>query len=279
MQFQSYHPVIHLVYFAAVISFGLLFNHPCFLLCTYVCAFICSIRIVGRKSVIYNFLLLLFAFAFTVFYSSYTHFGVTVLTVNIIGNRITLEALIRGAVIGIKAATLLMWFNVLHSVMTTDEIVYLFERISPKLSLYLAILLRMAPCINEERKRIRCARRSAGIRQNPVIGFLSGVSILISWSAERFSDSADSMRSRGYTLKGRTAFSIYRFDNRDRAIVVFMFSLITVLIMAMILGDTAAIYSSLIKVTAVTGRKLLFCLVFVGLSIFPCIPMISKSDS
>ena len=37
-------------------------------------------------------------------------------------------------------------------------------------------------------------------------------SIMVTWSLENAIETADSMRSRGYGLPGRTAFSIYRFD-------------------------------------------------------------------
>ena len=41
-------------------------------------------------------------------------------------------------------------------------------------------------------------------------------SIMVTWSLENAIETADSMRSRGYGLPGRTAFSIYRFDDRDK---------------------------------------------------------------
>ena len=36
------------------------------------------------------------------------------------------------------------------------------------------------------------------------------------WSLENAIETADSMKSRGYGLPGRTAFSIFRFDRRDK---------------------------------------------------------------
>ena len=41
-------------------------------------------------------------------------------------------------------------------------------------------------------------------------------SIMLTWSLENAIETADSMKSRGYGLPGRTAFSIYRFDDRDK---------------------------------------------------------------
>lgn len=42
------------------------------------------------------------------------------------------------------------------------------------------------------------------------------MSILVTWALENAIDTADSMKDRGYGLPGRTAFSIYRFDRRDK---------------------------------------------------------------
>ena len=269
MSFKLRHPAIHLIYFAAVITASAVFSHPCFLLCAYLCAFLCNLFVNGKREFGRNLCVLLLAFLFALFYSGYNHFGVTNLSVNFIGNKITLESIVRGGVIGIKTATLIMWLDTLCSVMTTDEIVYLFGRIAPKMSLYIAIFLRMFPCVLDERYRIKNSRRSAGITENAVAGFFTRANILISWTAERLSDSADSMRSRGFTLNGRTAYSIYRFDNRDRIYVILLFALITALLAAHILGETSAVYSSAIIITARTVRKMLFTLIYAGLLLLP----------
>ena len=269
MSFKLRHPAIHLIYFAAMITASAVFSHPCFLQCAYLCAFLCNLFINRKKGFGRNLRFLLLAFLFTIFYSGYNHFGVTNLSVNLIGNKITLEAFVRGSVIGIKTATLIMWLDTLCGMMTTDEIVYLFGRVAPKMSLYIAIFLRMLPCVLDERNRIKNSRRSAGISENAVVGCLSRASILISWTAERLSDSADSMRSRGFTLKGRTAYSIYRFDNRDRMYIILVFVLITALLAAHILCETSAVYSSLIIISAPTARKTLFALIYAILLLLP----------
>ena len=50
------------------------------------------------------------------------------------------------------------------------------------------------------------------------------LSILITWTLESFLESGFSMKSRGCGMRGRTAYSIYRFDNRDRSLVVVLFA-------------------------------------------------------
>lgn len=269
MFFRTCHPAIHFIYFAAAIIMSVGFSHPCFLLCAYLCAFICAVFFGGKKAFARNVILVFAMIAFTLFYSMYNHFGVTVLAVNFIGNKFTLESLTAGFVIGIKTVTALMWFDAMCAVMTSDEIIYLLGRAAPALSLYAAVFLRMIPCIRSERELIKNARRSAGIRESAAAGFFSRGGILISWTAERLSDSAVSMRARGFTLKGRSAYSIYRFDNRDRGLVVFMFTLITLLLMALILGDTSARYSSVIAVARPNARTAAFASVYALFMLLP----------
>ena len=67
-------------------------------------------------------------------------------------------------------------------------------------------------------------------------------SILITWLIGTFRSLSDSMRSRGSTLRGRTAFSIYRFDYRDRLYVIVMFFFITVTMSGYMLRQTVMIY-------------------------------------
>ena len=68
-------------------------------------------------------------------------------------------------------------------------------------------------------------------------------SMLITWMISALALEADSMRSRGSLLRGRPAFSIYRFDNRDRAFVIALFSCITLTAMGVILGATEMLYN------------------------------------
>ena len=87
-------------------------------------------------------------------YSSYNHFGVTNLGANFIGNQITLESVVYGCAIGVRIASGVMLASCMFVIVSADKVVYLFGRISPKLSLFLAILLRGIPRIGERGKRI-----------------------------------------------------------------------------------------------------------------------------
>ena len=248
MGFERCHPAVNFIYFAAVLAGMISFQHPVFLAISFICAVAYSIKRNGHKAAIFNLCLLPFIIAFAFYYSSYSHFGMTVLCQNFVGNNMTLESLVYGGVLGVTVAGVCIWFSCVFSVFTTDKVVYLFGKVSPRLNLFLAILLRMVPRIKREAKRINMAQQGIGrgVNQGNVFRRLcNGVrifSMLITWTFDSLTVASESMRSRGSSLRGRTAFSIYRFDNRDRLLVIGMFLCLTLTMMAVLLGRTDMTY-------------------------------------
>ena len=248
MGFERCHPAVNLIYFAAVVAAMITFQHPVFLAVSFLCAFAYSAKRNGWKAVAFNLCLLPLIAAFALYYSSYTHFGMTVLHQNFVGNNMTLESLLYGIVLGISVAGVCIWFSCVYSVFTTDKVVYLFGKVSPRLSLFLAILLRMVPRIKKEAKRINMAQQGIGrgVNQGSFFARLhNGIcifSMLITWTIDSLTIASESMRSRGSSLRGRKAFSIYRFDNRDRAYVIGLFLCLTLTMMAALLGQTDMVY-------------------------------------
>ena len=275
MGFEKCHPAVNFIYFATMIAGMILFQHPIFLLISFVCAFIYSIKRNGWKALIFNAVLLPLIVAFALYYSSYTHFGVTVLEQNMIGNNMTLESLVYGFVLGIVVAGVLIWFSCVYSIFTTDKVVYLFGKVSPRLSLFLAIILRMVPRIKKEAKRINTAQQGIGRGTNQgnlwqrTRNCIRIFSMLITWTIDSLTTASESMRSRGSTLRGRKAFSIYRFDNRDRAYVVGNFACLTVIFMAVMLKQTDIIYDPRIIMMPVTTMSYVF---YAGYAVFCLMP-------
>lgn len=244
MRFDSYHPAINFLYFSAVLAGAILFGHPVYLSISLVCGTLYCLKLNGTKGLLSGGAGLLLGTVYTLWYISHRHFGVTVLRTNFIGNRMTLEALLSGISIGLRITAVALWLGCVHAIFTRDKIVYLFGRVSPRLSLFLAILLRLIPRIGAQGKKIHLAQQAIGrgVNQGNIFQRIKNalrlLSILITWTIESFVTSAESMRSRGSLLKGRTAFSIYRFDNRDRSLVIVLFLCLTLTLMAVILGQT-----------------------------------------
>ena len=275
MGFERCHPAVNFIYFVAVIAGMVGFIHPIFLAISFLCAFAYSVKRNGGKALLFNLLLLPFVAAFALYYSSYHHFGVTVIRQNFIGNRMTVEALVYGFVLGFVVAGVMIWMSCVYAVFSSDKVVYLFERVSPRLSLFLAILLRMVPRIKKEAKKINMAQRGIGrgIDQGNLLRRMRNglriLSMLITWTIESLTSASESMQSRGSTLRGRSAFSIYRFDNRDRAYVITTFACLTVTMMGVMLRQTDMQYDPRIVFNPITPMSYLFYLGYAVLCLMP----------
>ena len=277
MGFECYHPAINLIYFASVIGGSICFDHPVFLAISYLSAFCYCVKRNGIRGLCFNLLLVPLIVIFGFYYAGYTHFGITVMRQNFIGNNMTVESLLYGFTLGIIAAAVCMWFSCVFTIFTADKVVYLFGRISPKLSLYLSIVLRMVPRLKAQGTKISTARKAVGrgINQGNLLRRVRNgiriLSMLITWLLESLSTISDSMRSRGYSLKGRTAFSIYRFDNRDRSFVIGIFACLTLTMMASLLGQTSITFDPRIILKPITPACYLF---YCGYAVLCLLPMV-----
>lgn len=148
-----------------------------------------------------------------------SHQGVTVLFRFPSGNACTLESVLYGISAAVRLGTAVLWFMGWNAVMTSDKFVYLFGQ-DPAVAVPDAVhgpALRAAPAAAHARGRAgaeagpaRGARLAGGIRRAGRV-----VPIVVTWALENALDTADSMKSRGYGLPKRTAFSLFRFTLRD----------------------------------------------------------------
>lgn len=248
MKFESYHPTINFIYFLFVFAAAVLFNHPIYVVIAFLTSFVYSIKLNGRRSVLLNLILVPCAFLYGCWYAFYHHFGITSLGKNFIGNNITLESLCYGMVRGMTAAAFIMIFSAMLAVMSTDKVIYLVGRIFPRGSLFISIFLRSFSRVRHRFCTTDISRKGIGMGKgqgnifHKIRNCVRIISIVITWTLEDYIESASSMKCRGYTLKGRTAFSIYRFDNRDRSVVIMLCTGIVVTFMAYALGQTTVIY-------------------------------------
>ena len=276
MRFDSYHPVINFIYFLAAICFTILFHHPIFLGIAYISSFVYAIKLRGIRGLIFQLCMIPAMAVYAILYSGYTHFGVTIIGKNFAGNDMTLESLVFGWVIALTAASVIQWISCLLAVVSSDKIVYLFGRVSPKLSLFLSIILRSVPQVMEAGRRIGIAQSGIGKgagQGNVFVRIMHAcrqLSILITWVLDSFMTTAESMKSRGYSLRGRTAFSIYRFDNRDRSLVIAFFFCLTLIGMAMALDQTNIIYDPEIIMNRITVGSYVF---YAAYAVFLLLPL------
>ncbi len=227
--FSNYHPVVNFIYFTLVLLFSMFFMHPVYLGISLICAFIYSLNLNGKKSLSFNLKFMLPMLIVTALLNpAFNHEGGTILRYLPDGNPLTLESIVYGVAAATMLITVILWFSCYNAVMTSDKFVYLFGRIIPAMSLILSMVLRFVPRFNAQIKVVSNAQKCIGrdISNGSMLQRIKhGVrilSIMITWALENSIETADSMKSRGYGLPGRTAFSIYRFDKRDKNVLKFL---------------------------------------------------------
>ncbi len=227
--FSGCHPVVNFLFFALVLVFAMIITHPIFLGISLVSAITYCVWLKGKKGVLFTVKYMLpLAMLTAVLNPTFSHEGVTILLYLPSGNPLTLESILFGLGAAGMLIAVILWFSCYSEVMTSDKFVYLFGRVIPALSLVLSMTLRFVPKFNAQIKVVAESQRSIG-RSTSDGGLIrrlrNGVtifSIMVTWSLENAIETADSMRGRGYGLPGRTAFSIYRFDERDKTVLTWL---------------------------------------------------------
>ena len=221
--FGSCHPAVNFLYFVLVIAFSMCLTHPVCLLLSVCGAVIYHAVLLGprslRKSAVWMVPMAVLA---AVINPAFTHQGVTILAYLPSGNPLTLESMLYGLASAALLSATLLWFTCYNAVMTSDKFIYLFGRVIPALSLVLSMTLRFVPRFKQQMDTVRQAQFCIGRDVNTGSVWqrarkaVTIFSIMVTWALENAIETADSMKSRGYGLKGRTAFSIFRMDERDR---------------------------------------------------------------
>jgi energy-coupling factor transport system permease protein len=275
--FSTYHPVVNLLYFVFVIGVSMFLTHPVFLGTSLICAIAYNGILVGMKKTFKNNLM--FTLPMVIFVGMinpmFNHYGVTILFYLNNGNPITLETMVYGVVMAVMLCTVVLWFSCYNHVMTSDKFIYLFGRVIPALSLILSMCLRFVPRFRERMHIIsngqKCIGRdisNGGLIQKCKHG-ITILSILVTWALENAIETADSMKSRGYGLRGRTAFSIYTMDKRDKIMLGIMVVLMGIFFVGTKQGYTYFQYDPRIIIQGlpltwqsaiIFGSYLIFCL-------------------
>ena len=241
-EFAKYHPLINFIYFTAVIVFSMIFVHPICLVTSLLCSVIYSIILNGKKALKFIAMLLPLMLISALINPAFNHEGVTVIAYLPSGNPLTLESILYGIVAASMVATVICWFSCFNKIMTSDKFIYLFGRIIPSLSLILSMTFRFVPKFKEQVQEVSNAQKSMGrdtsegsvfARVKNSIRILSAV---ITWSLENAIDTSDSMKSRGYGLTDRTAYSNYVFDKRDVTALIYLAVMITYFLIGVLLG-------------------------------------------
>jgi len=276
--FSSYHPITNFIFYILVFWFALIMKHPICLGISLI-ASIAYWLYLNKKtamkllSIFVMPMMLLIVLLNPVF----NHQGMTILLYLPSNNPLTLESIINGIAVACITATFIIWFMSYTEIMTSDKFVYIFGRVFPPLSLAVSMILRFIPKFGTHWKTVIDAQKNLGrdiksgsLFERTKIAF-KVLSIMITWSIENSIESASSMKSRGYGTEKRTAFSIYRFDKRDRDMLVWLLFLGFYLLSAIFTKGLYFRYYPNIKGVAINPFTISFFVSYLMLCITPLI--------
>ncbi|MCL2300121.1 MAG: energy-coupling factor transporter transmembrane protein EcfT [Firmicutes bacterium] len=221
--FSGFHPLVNFLYFILAIGCSIVLTHPVCLGVSLLCGAAWMLLLEGRKALRFalTFLLPMFVIA-AILNPAFSHAGATILFYLPGGNPVTRESILYGLAAACMLVAVIAWFRCYTAVMTSDKFVYLFGRVIPALSLVLSMALRFVPRFAAQMKAAAAAQRGVGrdVSQGNLLRRaghgMKILSVTVTWALENAIETADSMKGRGYGLAGRSAFSIFKFDRRDR---------------------------------------------------------------
>ena len=268
--FVKLHPFSGIIYFAAVIGFSMLFMNPVCILISLSCAILNAALINGKRALAFTagFIFPMIT-AVVIINPVFNHRGATIITYLPWNNPLTLESVIYGAAAAAMVASVMLWFSVFNTVMTSDKIICLFGRIIPSLSLVISMTLRFVPRFISQFKQLRASRVNRNKASLKTL--VRELSVMISWALESAVESADSMKSRGYGLKGRTSYNIFKFRKTDGTSLIFTLCISAALIVFIILGTAKYSYFPMFKFDFSTITSVIFYILYAGVMLLPAI--------
>ena len=274
--FSGLHPLVSFLYLGLVLTLSMFINHPVCLAVSLASALAYSVYLNGRQAVRFNLVYMLpMLVAAALLNPLFNHQGRTLLAYLPDGNPLTLESIAYGLAAAVMLVTVMIWFSCFNMVITSDKLVYLFGQIIPALSLVLSMTLRFVPRFRVQLRVISNAQKCVG--RDPSSGNLLRkakhglriLSIMVTWALENVIETADSMKSRGYGLPGRAAFSLYRFDKRDGGVLLFLLACAAYIILGSVTGGLRFQYFPSLKGAEATPYAISILAVYAALCLMP----------
>ena len=260
--FSKLHPLTNFLFFVGAICFGVLTEHPVYILAGLITGSIYYLLLNGTKGIRFLLAMLPLFLLLTLINPLFNTRGDTEL-LKIFGRPYTLEALLYGSAVAGIFVNMLIWFGCYNKVLTSDKFTSLFGSLIPSISLLLIMVLRMVPNLMRKAGQIAGARKSIGkgladsaTTKEKLLGGGAILGALTGWALESGIITGDSMRARGYGSAKRTSFMIYRFTSADRVILGILLALAATVIGFAFSGSTAAEFTPTLSITPVTWKTI-----------------------
>lgn len=262
--FSKCHPVVNFLFFAGAICFGVVFQHPAYLLAALGCSGLYYLLLDGHRALMRMALLLPLWLAVAAINPLFNTRGSHILF-SLFGRPYTLEALSYSAAVGAILLITLIWFATYSRIMTADKFTAIFGNLIPALSLLLVMIFRLVPRVVTKAGEIAAARRSIGLgtdssRKGKLREGMTVLLCLTGWALEGSILTADSMRSRGYGCARRTRFQIFRMHKTDWILLGVLLAACAILIWGSAVGAMDAEFVPLFSAAPLSAFFPVYCL-------------------
>ena len=243
--FMTFHPAVNFLYFSVMIIFAVAIFHPVTCGVSLAGGLAYAIMLRGKKAAGFflKMPLVIMALIF-IMNPLFVHKGITVMFM--IGDiQITREAFVYGGCSALATGAVIMWFYCYSQVMTSDRFMAVFGRVAPSSSLVFSMVLRFLPRLTRQAGMISEAqdsilRHNGNYNETKKSRMKKGIrttSVLTTWALENSIETADSMRARGYGLKGRTNYSGFRMNGEDAVMAAAIILMALMVIITKVCGS------------------------------------------
>lgn len=224
--FSSLHPISLAVYFISVFVITMFSQNPILLLFSLIGSVLFFIKREKNLNFFKDFGFFLIIFLIISLTNPFfSHKGSTILFF-FNGNPITLEALIYGVQIALMLTAVIFWFKCFNLIFSDDKLLYLLGGFSYKIALLISSALRFIPLIKIKSEKIKASQKTLGLYSSEswTDKLKSGgraYSALIGLGLESAVDTGATMKARGFGLKPKSRYSLYKFRKTDLWVLIF----------------------------------------------------------
>ena len=244
--YLKWHPINSIIFFIIVLFYTMYSTNLVITGISFLSSLICFLLIFrGEKRI--KSLLFYFLIGIIIIVSNplISQNGETILF-NIGKVSISYEAIVFGIYSAMMLISILIWFNCYNKMITADKFLYLFGKILPSTSITLTMGMRFIPEFLKRGKRIRQAQKNLGVTSSGLRGAVKNgakqISMLTSAALENSMEVSNSMRARGYGIKRRSNYGIYRFRRTDLIVLIFELLLFVVMFYGIFTSKTDLVY-------------------------------------
>ncbi len=219
IEFSDFNPAVIAIWFFSAAGVAMFSNHP----------MICGITLIGgillyvtrnkfthmKSHLFFLVLFLMLALANPIV----SHNGKTVLFV-MNDNPVTLESLLYGINSAAMIVGVLYLFRSFTQIMTSEKLLYVTGRISPKIAMILSMAIRYVPLFSRQGQKVSDTQKALGLYSDDnIIDDISGhmrvFSVIATWGLENGIITADSMEARGCGIGRRSQMRRFNFKLHD----------------------------------------------------------------